>query len=109
MCNYAAICGYIILNGIVERDQLWSKEFMIGGQQKPIRPTYTLIIKYLLQKHNNFIFVCILGLIMGVTLALFVVYHLSLVARGVTTNEKFRKTDTKNYFTKRINKVMQDI
>jgi palmitoyltransferase ZDHHC4 len=44
-------------------------------------------------KETLFIFMVILCFIMGVTLFMFFCYHLSMVAKNVTTNEKIKKGD----------------
>ena len=44
-----------------------------------------------------------------VTLILFLSYHLYLIASGLTTNEKFRRTDYINYYTKDKYKLKLEI
>ena len=43
--------------------------------------------------------------IMGFTLFLFVMYHLYLISNGTTTNERVRKNDDIDYYSKEIKSV----
>lgn len=56
--------------------------------------TLVIVLKYLFVKYTIFIFMVVLCSIMGVTLAIFLVYHLTMVSSDMTTNEKFKKSDT---------------
>lgn len=45
--------------------------------------------------------------IMGVTLLIFVLYHFYLIAKGQTTNERVKKNDDIDYYTKEIKCCIQ--
>lgn len=49
-----------------------------------------------------FFFLIVMCAIMGITLFIFVVYHLYLIGVGQTTNERVKKNDDIEYFTKEI-------
>jgi palmitoyltransferase len=49
-----------------------------------------------------FFFLIVMCAIMGFTLFLFVMYHLYLINNGTTTNERVRKNDEIDYYSKEI-------
>ena len=62
-----------------------------------------------MQNHDRFIFIVFLAFIMNLTLTCFFLYHLWLVSKGVTTNEKFRVTDYTNHFYGKIQALKRGI
>ena len=67
-----------------------------------LEPTYYIIFQFVMQRHERYIFIIVLCLIMCVTLFLFVCYHLWLISQGLTTNEKFRKTNAINHYENQV-------
>ena len=49
-----------------------------------------------------FFFLIVMCAIMGFTLLLFVLYHLYLVSKGQTTNERVKKNDDVDYYEKEL-------
>ncbi len=49
-----------------------------------------------------FFFLIVMCAIMGFTLFIFVSYHFYLIAKGTTTNERVKKNDDIEYYTKEI-------
>jgi hypothetical protein len=49
-----------------------------------------------------FFFLIVMCAIMGFTLLLFVLYHLYLVSKGQTTNERVKKNDDIDYYEKEL-------
>jgi len=49
-----------------------------------------------------FFFLIVMCAIMGFTLLLFVLYHLYLVSKGQTTNERVKKNDDIDYYQKEL-------
>ena len=70
------------------------------GSNELHNATYWIVGNFLLNSHKDFIFIIFLAGIMWITLCLFLCYHLYLIRLGLTTNEKFRKTDHINFYRK---------
>ena len=66
-----------------------------------MEPTYYILFQFLMQKHEKYIFIVFLAGVMFVTLTAFFLYHIWLIWSGLTTNEKFRKTDVMNFYYSR--------
>lgn len=49
-----------------------------------------------------FFFLIVMCGIMGVTLLIFVMYHFYLIGNGTTTNERVKKNDDIDYFSKQL-------
>jgi hypothetical protein len=67
-----------------------------------IQGSYLTIFKYLFFQETMFVFITLLCTIMGLTLTLFILYHLSMVRVDVTTNEKMKISDFKAFFLEDI-------
>lgn len=61
---------------------------------------FLLIFQYLFMTDTVFFFLIVMCAIMGFTLFLFVMYHLYLISNGTTTNERVRKNDDIDYYSK---------
>ena len=66
---------------------------------------FLLIFQYLFMTDTVFFFLIVMCAIMGFTLFLFVMYHLYLISNGTTTNERVRKNDDIDYYSKQIKSV----
>jgi len=66
---------------------------IIGKENEVFTATIWMVISFIMQEHEQFIFIVFLASIMAVTLWLFLGYHIYLIYCGTTTNEKFRKSD----------------
>lgn len=58
-------------------------------------------------RETMFVFIVILCGIMGLTLLLFYLYHLSLVRSGMTTNEKIKRSDCMTYIKKAVKETLE--
>ena len=67
-----------------------------------------LALQYLFMSETIFFFLIVMCAIMGITLFIFVLYHFYLIGKGTTTNERVRKNDEIDFYTKEI-KVSQDL
>jgi len=68
--------------------------------------TYYTVFQYLLQAYGGLFFVSMLALIMSMALTGFLIYHLTLVNSGFTTNEKIKRGNlisNADYYTKSRN------
>jgi predicted membrane protein len=52
-----------------------------------------VVCQYLIQKYTAFFFVIVLCLVMGVVLLAFFAYHLYLVLKNTTSNERMKRLD----------------
>ena len=50
----------------------------------------------------HLIFLTVLCTIMGITLSLFLIYHLTMIKSGLTTNEKIKRSDFMAHFKNAI-------
>ena len=70
-----------------------------------IEASNMVVFKYLFYTETMFIFITILCWVMGITLTFFLLYHLSMVRNGTTTNEKMKRSDFKEFFKTEIDKL----
>ncbi|KAJ3450546.1 palmitoyltransferase swf1 [Anaeramoeba flamelloides] len=56
-----------------------------------------VLLKIILNNQSKSIALLFLTLIMGISLLVFILYHFYLISKNVTTNEKFKLSDLKNY------------
>lgn len=59
-------------------------------------------MQYLFMTETIFFFLIVMCAIMGFTLLLFVAYHFYLISQGNTTNERVKKNDDADYYTKEL-------
>ena len=87
LCVYGVLLGATILAEEVSANSLFEAYFIEASSGQRVKGSYSVIGKYLLSKHFNISTLILLGLIMGLVLSGFLLYHLNLVRTGRTTNE----------------------
>ena len=75
-------------------------QFNMGG--KVVQGDGFLAIQYLFMTETIFFFLIVMCAIMGITLLFFVLYHFYLIGKGNTTNERVRKNDEIDFYTKEV-------
>lgn len=68
-------------------------------------PSLDIVLRYTLHMNTGFVFVVVLCVVMGITLLLFILYHLSMIKGDLTTNEKIKKSDYLSAYEKEIKKM----
>ena len=109
MIGYAAVCMGVILASVVHDKKLFQAQFVQGGGKKGDGDNVTsastlIVLQYLLYTEVTTVCVLILTASMAFILYFFLAYHLSLVFRGMTTNESYKWSEVSDYH-KRIVKA----
>lgn len=98
---YAAwALGYILLDFVVER-QLLERVFINRHTGERMQATYMIVATFVFAEKGLLVMLFVLCAVMGVVVAAFLGYHLSLVARGTTTNESSKWGSIKSYYKDR--------
>jgi len=96
LCFYATYIGFWVFYGRMVDDKLLEVNYYIAGKQQPVKGSIFIALQYLFHKYTAFFFVVIICAVMGVTLSIFFVYHCSMIAEGVTTNERIKKSEIRH-------------
>ena len=109
--GYAAVCMGLILASVVHDKKLFQAQFVQGGGkrgggggQEVTSASTMIVLQYLLYTEVTTVCVLILTASMAFVLLCFLGYHLSLVFRGMTTNESYKWGEVSDYH-KRIIKA----
>ena len=105
-CCFLSYIGTLSLMAYLERINFYSMQFNMGGNV--VKADGLLALQYLFMSETIFFFLIVMCAIMGITLFIFVLYHFYLIGKGTTTNERVRKNDEIDFYTKEI-KVSQDL
>ena len=92
VCLYGFQVGVLCLLSISFEEQLWGAIFTNRVGIK-IQGDFYVVSQYLIQKYTAFFFVIVLCLVMGVVLLAFFAYHLYLVLKNTTSNERMKRLD----------------
>jgi len=109
LCLYGAVIGTLTFISIVVEGSLMNLAFRVEATGEVINATAWVVIQYLFFKYTSFFFITVLCWVMGVTLSIFFVYHMSLVKSGNTTNEKIKRGDYKYALDKEISIIDQKL
>ena len=90
---YGAFIGVLTIYWIIKKDNLFDLKFKNYKTQQIVDASFFVVIKYLLYVEMHLMFMTILCGVMGITLFLFLIYHLWMIKSGFTTNEKIRRSD----------------
>jgi palmitoyltransferase len=98
ICTYGSICGLLIFQGIIDKNQLWEARFRNLQTGDIIEPGWGLIFRYLFGQETAFAFVTILCSVMSLMLTAFFFYHMYMASCNATTNERVKRADFTYYF-----------
>lgn len=73
------------------KNKLLQTKFYNRLTNQPVESSYLVVLKFIISKNYVFFASNVLLLTIGITLFIFVIYHLSLVKLNLTTNEKIKK------------------
>jgi len=100
ICLYGAQLGVLIFLHIIKKDKLLESVFTDGAGNK-FRGDFWVVLQYITQRYAALFFVVILCVVIGVVLAGFFIYHLYMIKKNITTNERMKRIDlmldTNNY------------
>lgn len=99
LCLYGFQIGILCLISISFEEQLWGAIFTTRSGTK-IQGDFYVVCQYLIQKYTAFFFVIVLCLIMGVVLLAFFGYHMYLVIKNTTSNERMKRLDLESEMSK---------
>lgn len=68
-----------------------------------------IAIQFLFHQYTAFFFIIVICAVMAVTLACFCLYHCSMIAEGVSTNEKIKKSDIKHALEQELKSIDQKL
>jgi len=86
---FAYIMGLMLLSPVYEQNLL-SATFVHAQTGQEFKASWLLIARYVVNSHLILFMLWLLSLAFGITLLLFLLYHLNLVRLGTTTNETFK-------------------
>ncbi|KRX07062.1 hypothetical protein PPERSA_08739 [Pseudocohnilembus persalinus] len=108
LCIYGVYIGLFCFYGIIKQQNLFNAKFR-SPNGDIVEASYTIIFKYIFYTETLFVFMIILCGIMGFTLFLFYLYHLTLVKGQYTTNEKIKRSDAMHQIKDRIDEIKEII
>ena len=89
ICIYAGQVGYYIFKFISYKEKLWNAVF-VDGQGNRIKTGTFTVFQVLLKRYSLLMFIVILCLVIGFTLAGFLIYHIYLLRKNVTSEESIK-------------------
>jgi len=88
--SYAAVVvGYVLISDVYERD-LFNAVFYNPHTGEEFKATTTIVAQHVLSQKSVLCLIFFLATAMAAGIMMFLVYHLSLVFRGKTTNEAIK-------------------
>ena len=97
---FAYVIGLMLLSPVYEHNLL-NATFVHSSTKQEFKASWLLVGRYILTSNMILFIVFMLSLAFGITLLLFLLYHLWLVWQGTTTNETFKWSTTR-----RIHKLL---
>jgi len=91
LCSYAGVLGFSILYTYILKNKLFHTKFYNKLTNEHVETSNYVIIKYVISKNYIFFASNVLLLTIGITLFIFVVYHINLVKLNLTSNEKLKR------------------
>lgn len=107
LCYGAAILA-AMLAGIVADENLLEQRFR-GRDGVVFKATYTVIFQYMLARYSKLVMLMLLCGVMGVVVSGFLLWHLFLVYRGMTTNEQFKWTDARDIYRDAVDEAEAEV
>jgi len=109
LCLYATYIGSMVFYGRLMDDKLLELNYYIQGRPEPVKGSLFIAFQYMFHKYTAFFFIVIICAVMGVTLLIFFTYHCTMVAEGVSTNEKIKKSDIKHALESEVKDIDQKL
>jgi len=91
---FAYVIGLMLLSPVYEHNLL-NATFVHSSTKQEFKASWLLVGRYVLTSNMILFIVFMLSLAFGITLLLFLLYHLWLVWQGTTTNETFKWSTTR--------------
>jgi len=103
ICVYGTLIISTLFRGEVEDRELLTAVYYDSVEGVQVQASYWVIGNFMLRRRIEMAFILILMSVMGVVLGLFLMFHLWIAARGMTTNEfyKWRQVSGWHSFEKR--------
>ncbi|CAK68072.1 unnamed protein product (macronuclear) [Paramecium tetraurelia] len=95
---YGVVAGILCLFGIAQKQQLFKLTYKnaVTGEIHPA--TFFRVFTVITNRETFFVFIIFVCLIFFVTLTAFFLYHLNMIRKDLTTNERIRKNDFEKSF-----------
>ena len=88
--SYAAVITFLVLYSDVVERNLLNATFMHPVSKAEFKATKWMVLRYLMGHSGSVIFLCLLSFVMALAISGFFIYHLTLIYRGMTTNESMK-------------------
>ncbi|CAK90969.1 unnamed protein product (macronuclear) [Paramecium tetraurelia] len=111
LCDYGAYLGFRCIWGIIVKENLFEAKIKDPYTGQTLKASWSIIIMHLLSKNSIFIFLIIMCIIMGISLTCFSIYHLYMIGKDTTSNERMKRSEFLKFFqeeTSRIEKSLKD-
>lgn len=90
MCWYGTYVVSRLFYGEISRNNLWNAVFFDRFSGEEIPSSNWILFQYMMQSHFPECSVWLILIAMSIALLLFLLYHVWLTSRGLTTNESYK-------------------
>lgn len=90
MCWYGNVILYYIFKNEIEELQLFQAKFINAKTKMEVDANLWVVTQFLCARHGPMVGHLLLMSVMAVVLTAFLIFHLYLIARGMTTNEFYK-------------------
>lgn len=90
MCWYGSIIHYYIFKNEIEELQLWRAKFINAKTKMEVDANIWVVLQFLFARHGPMAAHLLLMSVMALILSSFLLFHLHLIVRGMTTNEFYK-------------------
>ena len=97
MLSYGGYASLACLLHVVERDKLFSATFYSVDEGRHVPATRYAVFRYLSYAHVPLVGLAVLSCVMGVVMWCFLLFHVYISGRGMTTNEYFKWRDIRSW------------
>ncbi|CAD8123708.1 unnamed protein product [Paramecium sonneborni] len=95
---YGVIAGFLCLFGIAEKQSLFKLTYKNAVTGEISQATFLRVFLVISNRETFFVFIIFVCLIFFISLTAFFLYHLNMIRKDLTTNERIRKNDFEKSF-----------
>lgn len=90
--------GYVIYFFIIIKKRLYESEYTDINTGEIFKANNNVIFRYLFYKYNYIMLLVVLTICLGIALLLFVLYHLYLINKGLSTSQNIKYASILDYY-----------
>ena len=87
ICFYGSYLSFSVLNSEVRRRKILTTQFYDSVTRQPIKVSALMTLAFIVKEYLFASTILVMCSLMAIMLSLYLMFHISLIRRGMTTNE----------------------